>query len=134
MSGNKKVKLYVPLLKSVDEERTVTGIVLKPNVVDAQGQVADKKVIKDAAFDFLSKYNTDTKIGYMHENFDIPFELCESSITKQTMVIDNSVIPEGSWLMTVRVLDDEIWDKVKKGEIKGFSIGGVATIEQLEEN
>jgi hypothetical protein len=32
--------------------------------------------------------------------------------------------PKGTWVISMKVNNDEIWNKVKLGEIKGFSIEG----------
>jgi len=133
MSDSKKIKLYVPLIKSESEQRTVTGVVLQPEVVDAQGDIIGVEVIKEAAHDFLSKFNKSTGLGYMHEDFDVSFELCQSYIAPQDLIIEGVVVKKGSWVMVVKILDDEIWEKVKDGKIRGFSIGGTALAEKTEE-
>ena len=33
-------------------------------------------------------------------------------------------LPKGTWMISMKVNNDEIWDKVKLGEVKGFSIEG----------
>jgi hypothetical protein len=33
-------------------------------------------------------------------------------------------LPKGTWMISMKVNNDEIWNKVKLGEIKGFSIEG----------
>ncbi|MBC8304225.1 MAG: hypothetical protein H8E55_51765 [Pelagibacterales bacterium] len=33
-------------------------------------------------------------------------------------------VPVGTWMVSMKVDNDEVWDKVKLGEIKGFSIEG----------
>lgn len=33
-------------------------------------------------------------------------------------------MPKGTWMISMKVDNDEVWDKVKAGEIKGFSIEG----------
>ena len=33
-------------------------------------------------------------------------------------------LPKGTWMISMKVNNDEIWNKVKAGEIKGFSIEG----------
>jgi hypothetical protein len=33
-------------------------------------------------------------------------------------------LPQGTWMISMKVNNDEIWDKVKLGEVKGFSIEG----------
>ncbi len=34
--------------------------------------------------------------------------------------------------MTVKVLDDELWESIKDGDFTGFSVGGFAEIEDIE--
>ena len=36
------------------------------------------------------------------------------------------VIPKGSWMLAVKVLDEDVWAAVQNGVIKGFSIGAMA--------
>jgi hypothetical protein len=33
-------------------------------------------------------------------------------------------LPKGTWMISMKVNNDEIWNKVKDGEVKGFSIEG----------
>ena len=33
-------------------------------------------------------------------------------------------LPQGTWMISMKVNNDEIWNKVKLGEVKGFSIEG----------
>jgi hypothetical protein len=33
-------------------------------------------------------------------------------------------LPVGTWMISMKVDNDEVWSKVKEGEIKGFSIEG----------
>jgi hypothetical protein len=124
--------IYVPLIKANNEEQTVTGIVLQPEVVDAQGDIMDKAVIKKAAHTFVAKYNKATKLGLMHKYFGKQqFELLESWIAPHDVVINNMTVKEGSWIMTVKVTDAKVWKLVKEGKLKGFSIGGKAKVQKL---
>jgi len=36
-------------------------------------------------------------------------------------------IPKGSWFVSYKVDDDALWEKVKSGEVQGFSVEGVFT-------
>jgi hypothetical protein len=36
----------------------------------------------------------------------------------------NFSLPKGTWMISMKVDNDEVWSKVKAGEIKGFSIEG----------
>jgi hypothetical protein len=33
-------------------------------------------------------------------------------------------VPVGTWMISMKVNNDDIWEKVKLGEVKGFSIEG----------
>ncbi len=33
-------------------------------------------------------------------------------------------LPKGTWMISMKVNNDEVWKKVKDGEVKGFSIEG----------
>jgi hypothetical protein len=124
-SVNKSI--FVPIIKSSKQERTITGVVLQPEVVDAQGDIMDKDVIRKAAHRFLSKYNRATELGLMHKYFgDTGFELYESWVAPHDVTIKDTIVKEGSWLMTVFVGKDKIWKMVNDGKLKGFSIGGKA--------
>ena len=34
-------------------------------------------------------------------------------------------VPDGSWFISAKVEDDATWEKVKSGEVKGFSVEGI---------
>lgn len=36
-----------------------------------------------------------------------------------------SDLSDGSWITSFKVLNDEVWSKVKSGEVKGFSVSGL---------
>lgn len=124
-------KFYVPIAKANDEERTITGVVLQPEVVDAQGDIMDAKVIRIAAHKFLSGYNVTTKPGLMHKDFKPRFQIVESYLAPQELTINGKKVAEGSWVMTMKVMDDKVWDQVKKGKLTGFSIGGKARVKKI---
>lgn len=126
------VKLFVPVLKANAEEKTVTGVVLQPEIVDAQGDVISAEVIKKAAERFLSSFNRSTKLGLQHKNFSKKFELLQSFIAPTDFVLNSTTVRAGSWVMKVRVVDAGVWKLVKDGKIKGFSIGGKAKVVQLK--
>lgn len=125
------IKMYIPISKANDDEQTVTGVVLQPEVVDGQGDIYDAKVIRKAAHNFLAAYNSTTKLGLQHKDFKKPFELLESFLAPMDMSIGTKVIKAGSWIIVVRVLDKGIWKQVKDGKLTGFSIGGKAKAQKL---
>jgi DNA adenine methylase len=129
-SEDKQVKYYVPIEKLNEEKQILVGVVLQPEIVDAQGDIISKNVIEEAAHKFLSSYNRTTKLGLMHKNFDPKFSLYESYITPIELAIGSRVVKAGSWIVSVHVRDKEIWKKIKDKELNGLSIGGVAKVKR----
>ncbi len=125
-------KFVVEIAKA--EKRIVTGVVLKPETTDAQSDIYDAGVIEKAAYDFLARFGKQTKLGLQHNSFKAKenrFELAESYIAPMDFVLGTKVVKSGSWVMSVRVLDEKLWKAVKEGKITGFSVGGRAKAEQL---
>lgn len=127
---NADLNWTMPIIKKDDDERIVTGIVLEPDEVDAQGDTVSKEAIKEAAYRFLAKFNKDTELGFMHKAFgNLGMSLVESWIAREDKKYDGSLVKSGSWLMSVRIdKNDALWEKIKAGKISGFSIGGVARV------
>lgn len=123
---------YVPLAKAIKDQQIIIGIALQPDVVDAHGDIMSAAVIQKAAHRFLASYNKAVKLGVQHKDFKPRFELLESYIAPITFVLGEKTVKEGSWVVAWKVLDATIWNKIKKGEITGFSIGGKAKVKQLK--
>ncbi len=128
------MSVFIPIAKAIEEEQTVSGVVLKPETTDAQGDIYSADVIREAAFKFLANYNKDTKLGHQHKDFKNwrdRFALVESYVAPHDFVLGDTIVTTGSWVMTVKVLDSKIWEMVKAGKITGFSIGGKARVQKL---
>jgi hypothetical protein len=124
--------MFVEIAKAVDEQQTVTGIVLQPEVTDAQGDIYDADVIRAAAYDYLANYNKSTKLGLQHKSFPKgKMDLVECYVAPIEFALGTRIVKAGSWVMTVKVLDSKLWAKVKDGSIGGFSIGGKAKVKDL---
>jgi len=127
------VSYFIPLVKADTEKQEVTGVVLQPDVVDAHGDIIPEAVIAKAAHNFLASYNESTKLGEQHTVFKNQFELYESYTMPVDVVLDGKEIKKGTWMMVAKVKDSEVWQKVKDGEITGFSIGGKAKVRQVQQ-
>ena len=124
--------IRVSIVKAVDEEHTVTGVVLVPEVADGHGDIMSAKVVKETAFDFVAGINKTNKLGVQHTVFKKgQLELVESFIAPMSMVLGSKTVKAGSWVMTMRVLDMKLWKRIKDGLITGFSIGGIAKVIPL---
>jgi len=50
----------------------------------------------------------------------------ESYLAPTDFSVGELAVKKGTWLLAVRVLSDELWERVKSGDLTGFSIGGSA--------
>lgn len=116
------------------EERYVLGIVLEPLTVespDAQGDIYDAATIKRAAHLYMERFQN---IGLQHKQMvSDRVILLESYLAPANMTIGTTTIKAGTWMMAVRIDDEDLWAQVKSGAITGFSIGGWATRTQVDE-
>lgn len=111
------------IVKKDADNHFVTGVVYEPLTEDAHGNFMTEDEITKAAYYFAKSGN---KVDLQH-SFE-PLEkaaVVESWIAKADFQIGDEAISKGTWLMTVEIDDPTIWDKVEKGEITGFSMGGV---------
>jgi site-specific DNA-adenine methylase len=113
----------IPLLKT-GEERYVLGVVLEPETIDAQKDIYSPAEVREAAHRFMEEYQN---VGLMHRDLvNGRVKILESYVAPAAFEIDSTQIKKGSWLLAVRVLDDELWRQIKTDELTGFSIGGSA--------
>lgn len=125
---DKAEKQQVKILKSKKKQHIVTGVVLEPEITDLQGDIISVYEIEQAAYKFMENYG---RIGYMHKEFNREFRILESWLSPVDMIINSVKVKLGSWLMSVRVLEPEIWKQIENGEITGFSIGGESRSEKV---
>ena len=129
---------FMEIIKKDDSKRLVTGPVLVPENVDLQDDIISAEEIEKAAHNYVLKLSFQddqafmkklglsgkSKRGFMHVEFNRKIALVESYCAPCEMTINGRAIKQGTWVMTVKVFDDEAWNLVKAGRITGFSIGG----------
>lgn len=107
------------------EQRYVLGIVLEPDVVDSQGDTYDAETIRKAAWLYMIEYRN---VGLQHEQLiNHAVKLVESYVAPVPLRIGDVDVAAGTWLAGYHVASDQIWEAVKRGDLTGLSIGGVAT-------
>jgi site-specific DNA-adenine methylase len=113
----------IPLLKT-DEERYVLGIVLEPETVDAQKDIYAAAEIREAAHTFMEQYQN---VGFMHQDLvNGRVKILESYLAPTSFELGGAAVRKGTWLLALRVLDDQLWEQIKTGELTGLSMGGSA--------
>lgn len=115
-------------LMKTAEERFVLGVVLEPTKEmgepDSQGDVYSAEAVRLAADKFMAEYQN---MGRQHQTLvNDKVKILRNWIALEDMTINGQRVVAGTWLLGVRVEDDDMWAAVKSGEITGFSIGGYA--------
>lgn len=127
-----------------DEKKELLGVALIPDFPiyrrDKQGEyyiVFSADSIRKIAIDFYKKLNVNNAdIGHNHN--------LENNITYfQSMLIDKEQgicpkafkdLPDGTWIVGCKIDNINVWEAVKSGEVKGFSIDGIFHAEDEEKH
>lgn len=137
LSKDKKEKVIL-----MDEEKhIVIGCVLKPDFPiyrydDIRGEYYikfSKNTIEHLSQEFIKR--KDKSITLDHESDTNKVEVIESWI-KVDMEKDKSNaygldVPVGSWLISCKVNDENIWQSIKNGERNGFSIESLCSLNEI---
>ena len=118
------------ILKVDAETHYVTGIVYEPLIEDAHGNFMTESEIRKAAFWFAK--NGD-KVDLQHSFEQVEgVTVVETYVAPSDMEVEGQPVIKGTWLMTVEVENADVWNKVQKGEVTGFSMGGIGKYSETE--
>lgn len=137
----KSFKASYEILSKNEEKRLIMGPVLVPDTVDLQDDIVSASEIEKACHGYMIKmaYRDEPDFlkelgfrnpdaaggrGFQHMDFSRKMAVVETFISPVDMEINGRNIIKGTWVMTMKVFDDEVWNLVKTGKITGFSIGG----------
>lgn len=127
-----------------DEQQIVTSVVMLANTPIYRNDdgyeyklVFTPDAIKKMAFDYFSK-NGFNKISIEHDGKEIE----GAAILLESYFVDNvksvpqkfGKIPEGSWIMSYKVVDKDLWTMIKEKKLRGFSVEVVADLKKLSLN
>ena len=130
--GNAIFQTFGRIVKADTESHYVTGIVYEPMVEDSQGNYMTEEEIAKAAHWFM-KNEGSVDIQHCFKKAD-GCEVVESYVAKSDMEIAGQPIKKGTWLMTMEISNADVWDSISKGDITGYSMGGVGaySLEDVE--
>lgn len=110
------------LILKVDEyRRLVSGPVLVPGEPDADGDVVTPEQVEEVAHRFLEDYQN---VDIMHRFRNVARPV-ESYVLDEPRQINGVDLPAGTWMMTSRITDDDVWDGILSGRYTGYSITAV---------
>lgn len=115
------------ILKVDNEQRIAYGwaSVIEENgkvVVDSQGDMIRESVLQKAAHDYV----LDERAGkVMHKGKRIA-DVVESIVfTKELQKAIGIDLKKVGWFLAMKIRDESVWERVKSGELKAFSVGGL---------
>ena len=135
----KKAKHQFKIAKSDDEQMLAFGwanISIRSNgevIEDWQNDIIEPADLENAAYEFVQFYREG---GEMHERGGVA-TLVESVVFTpekcEAMGIPEGTLPTGWWI-GFKVLDKDVWQKVKDGTYPMFSIEGEAERKEVKED
>lgn len=128
-----------------NEERVIIGAAMIPDLFiyrndEQRGEynvVFSKETVKEIAEKFYAK-GFQGKANIMHDAGQavegVNYFLSWFNDKSKGMVGMEGEYPDGTWFVGAKVNNDEVWAKVKSGEIKGFSVEGLFEFEEADVN
>ena len=133
----------VKFAKVDEEQRILMGLVLQPEQliyrVDEDGNEFEMffsaETIKDFSHNFFqSGFQLNSKLEHDEtiENVTFVESWLVADPKKDKSAAYGLSYPVGSWLVSMKVDNDDIWNNyIKTGELKGFSIDGMVELEEV---
>ena len=125
-----------------EEERVIVGPAMIPDMpifrADSTGEYYvffDKKTIETIALKFYAK-GFQQNANEMHQTpvdgvtFFMSWIADESKGIPKMKQFEN--LPDGTWFLGAKVMNDETWSKVKDGTFKGFSVEGMFDMTEVK--
>ena len=125
-----------------DDKHIVMGAVLIPDMPIYRNQDGEEfylqfssATIEKLAHDFL-RMGRNFNFSYQHEEDVKGISVIESWIVNDPKMDKCSIygidVPSGTWMMAAKVDNEEMWDKIKNGDAKGFSIEAVVNLDEIK--
>jgi hypothetical protein len=120
--------MITEILKIDTDKHLIFGFASCAEYIDKQGDLIGEGDLEASIYDYVADSR---ETGEMHRKRGVAklVESCFFSIEKQKILgID---LGHPLWWLGFRVEDAKVWDKVKSGAYRGFSISGSAIREAL---
>lgn len=129
-----------------DEKHEITGVALLADVPIYRYSQKDgeyyikfsKDTIRKMVFKYF-KQNQTNSVNLEHDDN----KYVDSVIMTESYFVDKERglcpkefegVSDGSWIVTYKVLDEKLWDEVKKGTFHGFSIQGFFSFKKVTDD
>ena len=134
----------VDIKLSSDERHICYGPALIPNkdIYRNNGEQEfyinfSEESISKMSQEFLKNYKQH-EVNLQHEDNADEVFVCESWVVEDPYKDKANAlgfnVPSGTWMIGMKVNNIEVWDKVKSGELKGFSVESAIRLEEFSKN
>lgn len=125
-----------------DDKHIVMGAVLIPDMPIYRNQDGEEfylqfssATIEKLAHDFL-RMGRNFNFSYQHAEDVKGISVIESWIVNDPKMDKCSIygidVPSGTWMMAAKVDNEEMWEKIKNGDAKGFSIEAIVNLDEIK--
>nr|BFD33720.1 hypothetical protein GTC16762_33390 [Pigmentibacter ruber] len=125
-----KFEIISKAYKANKDYKTITGLILQPDVPDLHGDILTKEEVKKACHNYMKKKQLQTGTQHVISN-DIA--LVECYVSENDIQFGDQIIKEGSWIGKFEPLNDKIKEEIEQEKFKGFSVKGTAVTELLQQ-
>lgn len=120
----------LPITKAVDEElKQVTYVAMIPDHTDLHGDYTSEEEVRKAKESFNKSM---MRANLFHMTMTDTFSVIESYLAPCDMILNSQFVKKSTWLMTLQVHNDDVWQMIKDDEITGISIGALASVEKID--
>lgn len=137
---NEQIHLDTDMTKAATniENRYTFAPIYAPNLKDAHDEFVDDVTLEKAVWGYVRRddrtlylQHSEQRAGEWVNIVTWPFSV-DTEITLPTGEVKKVTFPKGTSFMGV-VWDEHVWPLVKRGEIRGYSLGGRAQIVEVDE-
>ena len=125
-----------------DNKHIVMGAVLIPDMPIYRNQDGEEfylqfssATIEKLAHDFL-RMGRNFNFSYQHEEDVKGISVIESWIVNDPKRDKCSIfgidVPSGTWMMAAKVDNEEMWEKIRNGAAKGFSVEAIVNLDEIK--
>lgn len=126
--GQAAFTTYGRIIKTDAENHYVTGVVYEPMTEDSHGNYMTEDEIVKACY-WYSENGDKVDLQHSFEPLD-GATVVENWVAKADFKVGDEEVKKGTWLMTVKVTNGDIWKGIENGEITGLSMGGVGNYSE----
>ena len=120
------------IIKADKLKQIVYGVFLWPDKADHDGDIIAAEDIEKVAHKFIIEYRD---IDEMHKKQTTEADIVESFIAwKDNLEYFGKMLKQGAWAGAIHIQNADVWEKVEKGEYRGFSVRITGKREPVGDN